>query len=119
MVEVEINGEAVKASYSIWALSLYEQEFGGANMLGDLFGVQVFDAPTDGEGEDGGEGKKSEFKLDFTANDWAMLSRVLWAGVKNEDDSTPSFAEWAKSVESYKIFEIAGKVPNEVMRVCF
>ena len=90
MVEVEINGEAVKASYSIWALSLYVDE-----------------------------GKKPEFKLDFTANDWAMLSRVLWAGVKNEDDSTPSFAEWAKSVESYKIFEIAGKVPNEVMRVCF
>lgn len=119
MVEVEINGEAVKASYSIWALSLYEQEFGGANMLGDLFGVQVFDAPAEGEGEGEGEGNKPEFKLDFTANDWAMLSRVLWAGVKNEDDSTPSFAEWAKSVESYKIFEIAGKVPNEVMRVCF
>lgn len=122
MVEVEINGEPLKASYSVWALSLYEQEFGGANMLADLFGVQEFDMPpaedspeSDAPEEDG----QRKFKLDFGGNDWAMLTRVLWAGAKNEDDSLPSYREWAKQATEYKVFEIANKVPAEVMRVCF
>ncbi len=120
MIEVEVNGETLKASYSVWALSLYEQEFGGANMLEDLFGVQEFEKPAGGKGEGRTEeGGGDSFRLDFGANDWATLMRALWAGAKNEDDSLPSFKEWAKSAVDFNIFEIAGSVPAEVMRVCF
>lgn len=110
MATVEVNGEKVAAEYSVWTLALYEQEFGGANMLADLFGVVAL------EGE---KSKPKALSLDFTAQDWTTLARVLWAGAKTADDSTPSFAAWAKSAKDIDMFEVANKVPIDVMQACF
>ena len=110
MAEVVVNGEKVVAEYSVWTLSLYEQEFGGANMLADLFGVVSLDDEAV---------KSKSLALDFTAQDWTMLTRVLWAGVKTADDSTPSFVAWSKSIKEIDMFEVANNVPIDVMQACF
>lgn len=108
-VELEINGEKVQAVYSVWTLALYEQEFDGANMLSDLFGVVEINA----------KAKNAAMTLDFTANDWTKLAKAVWAGVKCADDSTLPFKEWARKATDIDMFEIANKVPLEVMRRCF
>lgn len=110
MVNVSVNGEEVRAEYSVWTLSLYEQEFKGANLIADLYGEVSLD---------GDRKERKGLVLDFTAQDWTMLTRVLWAGVKTADDSTPSFSAWSKGIKELDLFEVASKIPAEVMQACF
>lgn len=115
MIEVEINGKKKKATYTVWALCLYEQEFNGANLIADLFGkVEI---PTlDGEDD---TDVAPALTIDFTQNKWTTYLRVLWAGLKAQNDKTPGFDEWAKTVTDINLWSVVNKVSNEVMSHCF
>ena len=77
-----------EARLSVLTLMLYEQEFGGADMLADVLGRQ----DVSGGGADDGT-------VDFSGVRWGALARALWAALKTADDDVPPFAEWAASVE--------------------
>ena len=116
MVELEIGGKPVKAVYSVWTCMLYEQEFDGANMLADLFGVMKLDVPADGEPA---EGNARPVSIDFTQSDWNAAMRAAWAGIKAADDETPPFREWARTATDMNMFDVSNAVRAEAMRRCF
>lgn len=115
MIELEIGGQAVKAVYSVWTCMLYEQEFDGANMLSDLFGVMKFEAPAEEPAEPAAE----PVTIDFTGEDWNAVMRAAWAGIKAADDKTPPFKEWARSATDMNMFDVSNAVHAEAMRRCF
>lgn len=109
MIEVVVAGEPKQAVFGVWALALYEQEFSGRNLIGDIFG----DVDISKNSSDGG------LHLDFNSNDWLAYSRALWAGLKCADDSTPGFEQWAKSVSQMDMWDVSRAVADEVVRTCF
>lgn len=105
--------EAVATAYT---LVVYEQEFGGADLIGDVFGRHEGD-----EGEDGG------IVIDFTSENWLAELKALWAMVVTayeiayeRGDAAPNdrpkrFGEWVKGVGKLDMRQISYQLAAECM----
>lgn len=80
-----------KISASLLALLVYESQFGGADMVRDLFEYR------------GGGGLASEVN-------WTACVKALWAMLRAADRSVPPFEEWAASVEEVNLVDVAPQV---------
>ena len=104
--------EAVATAYT---LVVYEQEFGGADLIGDVFGRH--------EGEDDGD----RVVIDFTSENWLAELRALWAMVVtayelayDRGDAAPNdrpkrFAEWVKGVGKLDMRQLSYQLAAECM----
>lgn len=100
-----------EAVLSVHTLMLYEQEFNGADMIQDYYGLSI--ARKQEYGDD------VETVLDFRNVNWTALVRVLWAALKTADDSLPPFAEWEAGLPDIDLFAVNRELGPEVMRRFF
>lgn len=91
MKEIKLGEKTYEVELSLYTLVVYEDEFDGANMLADFYGVERLKKPD----------KDSDvlFELDYSDFNWTNGIRAFWAGVKTADKSTPPFAKWVKTVD--------------------
>lgn len=94
MAEFTINGKKAKGSMSALTFVIYELEF-GTDLIQDLFGKVKADDLVEDEG----------VAFDFTQVDWAKLPKAVWAMLKTEKESTPSFKKWAGNCKQMNLFE--------------
>lgn len=104
----------VEAEATAYTLVLYEQEFGGHDMISDVFGRH------DGRGS--GDGTVT---VDFTSDNWLSELRALWAMVRTaydirfeRGDAAPNdrpkpFREWVKGAGKVNMRAISAAVVNE------
>lgn len=97
IVEIGDYGK-VEAIATAYTLVLYEQEFGGRDLIADVFGRH--------EGKD----DSSAVVVDFTSENWLSELRAVWAMVRtaydisyDRGDAAPNdkpkpFREWVKGV---------------------
>lgn len=97
--------------FSTYTLMLYEQEFGGADLIQDLYKKVVVREDTKEEGV--------ICELDFRSVNWTALSRTLWAGLKTANDDVPSYKEWAKSIKEVNMLELNNEIIPLVERAFF
>lgn len=91
---ITVNGEAREAAMSILTLSLYEQEFDGADMIADLNGkVRVND-------------EEEGVLFDYGRVPWEKIMQGAWAMLKTADPSTPHYQKWAAGVTQVNAFEL-------------
>lgn len=103
MFEFKVDGKTKKAEVSFHTALLYEMEFGG-NIISDLFGKQVLEAPP----EDG------TVVIDFTNTNWSAVMKVLWAAMKTADENTPTYSAWMKSARGINLWEVSEVLSVEV-----
>ena len=97
LIEIGDYGE-VEAVATAYTLVLYEQEFGGRDLIADVFGRHE------------GKGDGSAVVVDFTSENWLAELRAVWAMVRtaydlsyDRGDAAPNdkpkpFREWVKGV---------------------
>lgn len=102
-MEFTIKGEKVAGKLSVFALMLYEQEFEGADMLQEFYGVV--------DEENGGGIMPSKL--------WIATVKAMWACIKTADDSTPSFNTWAKENDDFNIMEVYETIQKEINEKLF
>ena len=83
---------------NVWALALYEQEF-GSDLIQDVFGRQRSKDVASDDGEGG-----AEIVFDYTDANWFARTRALWAMLKAADDRIPRFSEWSKSATGFNMY---------------
>ena len=104
----------VEAEATAYTLVLYEQEFGGADLIADVFGRH------EANGSDGGT-----VTVDFTSDNWTAELRALWAMVRtaydirfDRGDAAPNdrpkpFDEWVKGVGRCNMRDISAAIVSE------
>lgn len=93
--------------YSVETLLVYEQEFGGADMIKDLFGRVVVRSNHADDGD-------VVLALDYRDTNWTAALKALWAGEKTADPATPSFKEWSRKVGDVNLYKVTNAVVPEV-----
>lgn len=93
--------------YSVETLLIYEQEFGGADMIKDLFGRVVVRSKAD-------QGDDVILALDYRDTNWTAALKALWAGEKTADPDTPPFREWSRKVGDVNLYKVTNAVVPEV-----
>lgn len=98
LIEIGDYGE-VEAVATAYTLVIYEQEFGGRDLISDVFGRH-----------DGEKGEGGDVVIDFTSESWLSELRAAWAMVRtaydlayDRGDAAPNakpkpFREWVKGV---------------------
>ena len=114
LIEIGDYGE-VEAVATVYTLVLYEQEFGGRDLISDIFGRH--------DGEDSDEG----IVVDFTADNWLHELRAAWAMVRtaydlayDRGDAAPNdkpkpFREWVKGVGKLNMRELSASIVTECL----
>lgn len=90
MFEIELDGKKREAKVTFKTAVLYEMEF-HSDLTKDFFGKQVLAAKP--------EGTEDALTIDFTATNWNVVMKVLWAALKTVDPSLPGFERWASETE--------------------
>ena len=85
MFELIINDTKHEAALSAYTLMMYEQEFGGADMLSDLDSVVL---------------------TKDKSPSWLIVLKGAWAALKTQDDTVPCFAEWSKTATNLNMNDI-------------
>lgn len=94
--------------FSVLTCVIYEQEF-GTDMIQDFF--NRIDIKREQEDED------IIVSLDFTQTPWTAYMKVIWAGMKAADDSTPPFMVWAKETTELELLETKEELVAAVGRL--
>lgn len=114
LIEIGDYGE-VEAVATAYTLVLYEQEFGGRDLVADVFGRH--------EGEDDGD----NVVVDFTTDNWVHELRAVWAMVRtaydlayDRGDAAPNdkpkpFREWVKGVGKLNMRQLSVALVTECM----
>lgn len=114
LIEIGDYGE-VEAVATAYTLVIYEQEFGGRDLIADVFGRH--------EGEDDG----GKVVVDFTADNWLSELRAAWAMVRtaydlayDRGDAAPNakpkpFREWVKGVGKLNMRSLSVALLTECM----
>ena len=114
LIEIGDYGE-VEAVATAYTLVVYEQEFGGRDLIADVFGRH------DGE-DDGGT-----VVVDFTSDNWLSELRAVWAMVRtaydlayDRGDAAPNdkpkpFREWVKGVGKLNMNELSSAIVSECL----
>ena len=85
---------------SAYTLVVYEQEFGGRDLIADFF-------------------SGSEKKIGYSTIQWTVALKVLWAALKTADDTVPPFKIWSKTVEDVDLLNVAVELRGECQRRFF
>lgn len=96
-----------EAVVSVETLTVYEQEFGGADLIRDFMGVQNVSEDVDAD------------SVDFRRVNWTALVRVLWAALRTADPEVVPFREWAASVGDVNLLVVNAQLGREVVRRLF
>lgn len=91
-----------EAKVSALTLVIYEQEFGGADLVKDFYGKVVYRKE-----------KAGETVLDYTRTNWTVALKVLWAALKTADDGLPSFRAWVAGVGDINLIDLSAAVRKE------
>ena len=114
LIEIGDYGE-VEAVATAYTLVLYEQEFGGRDLIADVFGRH--------EGKDEG----GSVVVDFTSDNWLSELRAVWAMVRtaydlayDRGDAAPNdkpkpFREWVKGVGKLDMRKLSVALVTECM----
>ena len=115
MQRVEIDGLGeVRMQATMLTLVIYEQSFGGKDIIADVFGRH--------EAEDTGR----EYVVDFTADNWLAVSRAVWAMSETEwqlrndrGDATPNerpkpYKQWVREVGQVNMTQLSMAVASEM-----
>lgn len=114
LIEIGDYGE-VEAVATAYTLVLYEQEFGGRDLIADVFGRH--------EGKDDGK----SLVVDFTSDNWLSELRAVWAMVRtaydlayDRGDAAPNdkpkpFREWVKGVGKLDMRRLSVALVTECM----
>lgn len=114
LIEIGDYGE-VEAVATAYTLVLYEQEFGGRDLIADVFGRH--------EGNDEG----GSVVVDFTSDNWLSELRAVWAMVRtaydlayDRGDAAPNakpkpFREWVKGVGKLNMNELSSAIVSECL----
>lgn len=114
LIEIGDYGE-VEAVATAYTLVIYEQEFGGRDLIADVFGRH--------EGADDG----GKVVVDFTSDNWLSELRAVWAMVRtaydlayDRGDAAPNdkpkpFREWVKGVGKLDMRSLSVALVTECM----
>lgn len=114
LIEIGDYGE-VEAVATAYTLVVYEQEFGGRDLISDVFGRH------DDEG-DGGNAV-----IDFTSDNWLSELRAAWAMVRtaydlayDRGDAAPNdkpkpFREWVRGVGKLDMHSLSAALVTECL----
>ena len=114
LIEIGDYGK-VEAVATAYTLVIYEQEFGGRDLISDVFGRH----------EDEGDGKNAV--IDFTSDNWLHELRAAWAMVRtaydlayDRGDAAPNdkpkpFREWVKGIGKLDMRELSLALVTECM----
>lgn len=114
LIEIGDYGE-VEAIATAYTLVIYEQEFGGRDLISDVFGRH--------DGKDSDE----SVVVDFTADNWLHELRAAWAMVRtaydlayDRGDAAPNdrpkpFREWVKGVGKLDMHALSLALVTECM----
>ena len=114
LIEIGDYGE-VEAVATAYTLGIYEEEFGGRDLIADVFGRH--------EGEDDGK----SLVVDFTSDNWLSELRAVWAMVRtaydlayDRGDAAPNdkpkpFREWVKGVGKLDMRRLSVALVTECM----
>ena len=91
-----INGEEVEGRMSVLTFVIYEQEFGGADLVQDVNGKVLEDDLSPEKG----------VLFDFTRTEWGKVMQAVWAMVKTADDKVPHYRKWAAGVDQVNMFDL-------------
>ena len=98
MFDIEIAGKVRTAKVTFKTAVVYEAEF-HSDLTKDFFGKQVY-REEDRQPEDG-------LTIDFTATNWNVVMKVLWAALKTADPRLPGFERWADETEGANLWYAA------------
>lgn len=116
---------------SVKSLMLYEQEFGGRDMIKDVYGrvslrksdvkaLEKLDTVEEAEEfVETGDSDEILMELDYRNTNWTALIRALWACLKTADDSLPPFKEWEQGVGDIDLFSVSNQIVPELNRKFF
>ena len=114
LIDIGDYGE-VEAVATAYTLVIYEQEFGGRDLIADVFGRH--------EGKDDG----GKVVVDFTSDNWLSELRAVWAMVRtaydiayDRGDAAPNdkpkpFKEWVKGVGKLDMRSLSVALLTECM----
>ena len=114
LIDIGDYGE-VEAVATAYTLVVYEQEFGGRDLIADVFGRH--------EGEDDGV----RVVVDFTSDNWLSELRAVWSMVRtaydlayDRGDAAPNdkpkpFKEWVKGVGKLNMRELSASIVTECL----
>lgn len=114
LIEIGDYGE-VEAVATAYTLVIYEQEFGGRDLIADVFGRH--------EGDDDGK----SLVVDFTSDNWLSELRAVWAMVRtaydlayDRGDAAPNdrpkpWREWVKGVGKLDMRQLSVALVTECM----
>ena len=112
-MEVTINGERVECALSVKTLMLYEMEFDGADLIGDVSGRVTM---ADIQDQDEDVPPEEVVLVDFAKIPWLKVMQAVWAMVKTVDDKTPHFDAWSSEVsqvDSWELRQVVNKAVND------
>ena len=105
-MEFTVNGERVECALSVHTLVLYEMEFDGADLIGDVSGkVMASDFETDGD-----------VVFDFAKVPWTKVMQAAWAMIKTCDENLPHFEDWSRKVtqvDSWEFRQVVNQAVND------
>lgn len=116
MQTIEIDGLGeVRLRATMLTLVIYEQTFGGKDMIADVFGRQS--AKDDGAG----------YVVDFTADNWLAISRAAWAmsetewqlrndaGDATQNERPKPYKQWVREVGHSNMRDLSFAVTAEML----
>lgn len=86
----------VEIEASVWTLAVYEQEF-HTDLIQDFYGKVMLEEDEDGTGA---------LIFNYNSKNWYCILKALWACIKANNDTTPSFREWAKNTKGFNMHKI-------------
>lgn len=126
LIDIGDYGE-VEAVATAYTLVIYEQEFGGRDLISDVFGKHdgkdEGDEKPDGDEPDAG----GRIVVDFTSDNWLSELRAVWAMVRtaydiayDRGDAAPNarpkpFKEWVKGVGKLDMRKLSLALITECM----
>lgn len=115
LINIGDYGE-VEAIATAYTLVVYEQEFGGSDLIADVFGRH-----------EATRGDSGELVVDFTSDNWLPELKALWAmvvtayelrydrGDAAPNDRPKSFKQWVKGVGKLNMRDVSYRLVEECM----
>lgn len=133
-MNIKIGEEEKEVILSVETLTIYEEEF-DRDLIQDFFGVVKikkddlieFDSLSDEENssetsdaeETLNDGDEVALTIDYTTTNWTSITKVLWAGLRTADRSTPAYAAWVKHLGPINLNAINNQLTPECIRQFF
>lgn len=107
MVKLPIGDKEHDAIFSVWTLTIYEQEF-KSDMIKDVLGKIT---PTNDD--------VNYLTASWNTFGWNEISKAAWAAIKAADDTLPSYEQWAKEVDGVDLDAINDVVIPQMLEKFF